>query len=90
MASTQEVLYETEVNRRGEKLVVSKVENKGVVYADIRKYFTGDDGEFYPTKQGVRINCESLLDITKALTQLLEADEKMELREMLEYIVEEN
>lgn len=76
-------------NNRGDHIVVSKITNStsGNVSVDIRQYYTDDNDDLLPTKKGVRFNTENLLEVMKALTGALEADEKEELVAFLNEVI---
>lgn len=81
--SENQLLYQTEENSKGERVVISKTEYRNVEYIDVRKHFKSEE-EYYPTKQGARFSTEALLEVVKALVEVLEADERVELYEELE------
>lgn len=63
-----------------EYIRVSKVTNtkNGDVSVDIRKYYTAENDELKPAKEGVRFSAENLADVMLALTKCMEADEVMD------------
>lgn len=84
----REELLREAVDDRGDYLVVSSIEKKvgGNVdrKIDLRMYFTEEkEKNVLPTKKGVRINSEMLLEVIKAMCNGLEADEKEDLAEFL-------
>lgn len=84
----REELLREAVGERGDYLVVSSIEKKvgGNVdrKIDLRMYFTEEkEKNVLPTKKGVRINSEMLLEVIKAMCNGLEADEKEDLAEFL-------
>ena len=84
----REELLREAVDERGDYLVVSSIEKKvgGNVdrKIDLRMYFTEEkEKNVLPTKKGVRINSEMLLEVIKAMCNGLEADEKEDLAEFL-------
>jgi hypothetical protein len=63
-------------NRKGDVIVVQIKEFQGVVFADVRQFFTGEDGVTRPTKRGVAISLRKLEElaglINKAITKARE------------------
>lgn len=74
-------LYCERKNSRGDYLVVAKIKNikTGTESVDIRNYYTNEAGELAPTSKGIRINCEALADVMKAMVKALEPDEAEDL-----------
>lgn len=81
-----EQVAQIDKNNRGDYMVVSKITNKntGTVSADIRQFYTDDNGKVAPTRKGTRVNTEILPDVIKALLQLLEPDELEDIGEIIE------
>ena len=46
---------------------------KGKQYADLRIFFEGDDGGYYPSKKGINVSLDLLPELDKAVKQLKEA-----------------
>lgn len=84
-------LYCERKNNRGDHLVVTKIRNKntGTESVDIRNYYTNAEGDLAPTTKGIRINCESLLEVMTALAKALEPNEAEDLIGELEALVED-
>lgn len=80
-----EQLAQIDKNNRGDYMVVSKITNKntGTVSADIRQFYTAENGDIAPTRKGTRVNTEILPDVIKALLQLLEPDELEDIGEFI-------
>lgn len=78
-------------NNRGDYIVVQKVTNvnSGSVSADIRNYYTDKDEQVQPTKMGVRVNSEILLDVLAAAARCLEASEIEDLKDKLDDMLDE-
>lgn len=74
----EEVFKKFEINNRGEYIVMKKLKNaKGQVELyDLRKYFTPEDskGEIKPTKQGLRLNYENMVEFMEALIKNVDDD----------------
>lgn len=67
-------------------LMVKKIENtkNGNVSVDLRLFYTdSSDGLVKPSKKGIRVNSETLLDIMKAMAEVLEEDEREDLGNFL-------
>jgi len=64
-------------NNRGDFVVASEIKSKtsGSVSIDIRQYYTNDDDQIMPTKQGVRFNSENLLELMIGLAEGLDVTE---------------
>jgi hypothetical protein len=45
---------------------------KGKQYLDLRVYYKGDDGEYYPSKKGITVPPELLTELEEALRRLRE------------------
>jgi hypothetical protein len=58
-----------------EKVRVHLMEWKGQTYFDIRVWFKADDGVYYPSTKGIRLNCELLLDLRSAIDAAISAVE---------------
>lgn len=74
----EEVFKKFDMNNRGEYIVMKKLKNaKGQVeFYDLRKYFTPEDGkdEIKPTKQGLRLNYENMVEFMEALIKNVDDD----------------
>lgn len=81
-----EQVAQIDKNNRGDYMVVSKITNKntGSVSADIRQFYTDDNGSVAPTRKGTRVNSEILPEVIKALLQLVEPDELEDIGEFIE------
>ena len=81
-----EQVAQIDKNNRGDYMVVSKITNKntGSVSADIRQFYTDDNGKVAPTRKGTRVNSEILPEVIKALLQLVEPDELEDIGEFIE------
>lgn len=86
----REELAQIQKNNRGEYVIATKITNKtsGAVSVDIRQYFTNDADEVTPTSKGIRINAELLPDLLNGLVRALEANEMMDLSDMLSDLAE--
>ncbi len=51
----------------GQKVVVRRTEFKGRQYLDIRQFFSGDDGQWLPTKKGISVPWELRQELFNAL-----------------------
>ena len=65
-----------------ERLVVEVKEYKGRRYIDLRTYFLNEEKEMFPTKKGVTLNDETVIEVIEALTK---AAKKMEALEEAKY-----
>ena len=68
-------------NDRGEYVKVCRLTPEGnqLSSVDIRNYYTSEnDGKIYPTKKGVRIHSEMLVDTVAAILDTLTDDEFIE------------
>lgn len=74
----EEVFKKFEINNRGEYIIMKKLKNaKGnVEFYDFRKYYTPADGngEIKPTKQGLRLNYENMVEFMEALIKNVDED----------------
>lgn len=86
----REELAQIQKNNRGEYVIAAKITNKtsGAVSVDIRQYFTNEADEITPTSKGIRINAELLPDLLNGLVRALEANEMMDLSDMLSDLAE--
>lgn len=86
----REELAQIQKNNRGEYVIAAKITNKtsGAVSVDIRQYFTNEADEVTPTSKGIRINAELLPDLLNGLVRALEANEMMDLSDMLSDLAE--
>ena len=86
----REELAQIQKNNRGEYVIAAKITNKtsGAVSVDIRQYFTNEADEITPTSRGIRINAELLPDLLNGLVRALEANEMMDLSDMLSDLAE--
>ena len=92
-ASTNETeLLKIKKGNIGNYQVVTKVENTKTkdVSVDLRNMFTSDEGEILPTKKGIRISGEDLLDVMKALILCLDVTELDDLKEDIDNLLDEN
>ena len=62
-------------------ILVKKLVSKDSVKVDIRTHFFTEENEIKPTQKGVRFNAEEAVDLIKALSDVLEADEIEDLRD---------
>lgn len=51
---------------------ISRDEYQGKEYADIREFYLAEDGEFRPTRKGVKFSLELLDDVIDGLNELRE------------------
>lgn len=86
----REELAQIQKNNRGDYVIATKITNKtsGAVSVDIRQYFTNDADEVTPTSKGIRINAELLPELLNGLVRALEANEMMDLSDMLNDLAE--
>jgi Transcriptional Coactivator p15 (PC4) len=56
-------------NRKGDVVVVQIKEFEGVIFADIRQFFTGQDGVTRPTKKGVALSLHKLGDLAELIAK---------------------
>lgn len=79
-------------NNRGDYIIVKKIKNKnsGNESLDVRQYYTDKEDNIAFTKKGLRISAENALDVIKAMIDILETDEKQDLRDELDSILEED
>ena len=86
----REELAQIQKNNRGEYVIATKITNKtsGAVSVDIRQYYTNEADELKPTSKGIRINTELLPDLLNGLVRALEANEMMDLSDMLSDLVD--
>lgn len=74
----EDIFKKFEINNRGDYIVMKKLKNaKGnVEFYDLRKYYTPADGngEIKPTKQGLRLNYENMVEFMEALIKNVDED----------------
>lgn len=74
----EEIFKKFEINNRGDYIVMKKLKNaKGnVEFYDLRKYYTPSEGngEIKPTKQGLRLNYENMVEFMEALIKHVDED----------------
>ncbi len=58
-------------NRKGDVIVVQIKEFEGVVFADIRQFFIGEDGVTRPTKRGVALSLRKLDELAGLLDKAI-------------------
>jgi hypothetical protein len=56
-------------NRRGEAVIVSLREYEGAVVIDVRRFYTGADGKFAPTRKGISLTINKLPDLATAINK---------------------
>ena len=88
----QEEIAVIQKNNRGDYIVIKKVTNvnSGNVSIDVRNYYTTGEGDVQPTKQGLRINSELLLEAMTAMAKGLEINEIEDLKDALDTLMDEN
>jgi Transcriptional Coactivator p15 (PC4) len=58
-------------NRKGDIVVVTIKQFEGVIFADIRQFFTGEDGVMRPTKKGVALSVRKLEDLAGLISKAI-------------------
>ena len=58
-------------NRRGDIIAVTIKEFEGVIFADIRQCFTGEDGVTRPTKRGVALSLRKLEELAGLINKAI-------------------
>lgn len=74
----RETLNMFEKNKRGDTVKVDKITNLdgGDIRVDIREYFQNDDDETCPTKKGIRLKNEWLLDVALNIISCLNEEDR--------------
>ena len=92
-ASNKETeLLKIKKGNSGNYQVITKVENTKTkdVSVDLRNMFTSDDDQILPTKKGIRISGEDLLDVMKSMLLCLEVNELEDLKEDIDNLLDES
>ena len=84
-------LLEIKKNNRGDYIRVAQIKNtsSGVESLDVRNFYTNDEDEICPTSKGIRISSDYAFDVIKAMVNILESNELMDLQDEIERIVDE-
>ena len=84
----QTVLGTFEKNQRGDKIRVSKIENKkyNSLHIDVRNMYTATDGEarYSPKTGGVRLNAEMASEVIVAMLMALDLTEVQDIFEQVQ------
>ena len=90
-ANKETELFKIKKGNSGNYQVITKVENTKTkdVSVDLRNMFTSDDDQILPTKKGIRISGEDLLDVMKAMLNCLDVTELDDLKDAIDDILDE-
>ena len=90
-ANKETELLKIKKGNSGNYQVITKVENTKTkdVSVDLRNLFTSDDNQILPTKKGIRISGEDLLDVMKAMINCLDVTELDDLKDAIDDILDE-
>lgn len=82
----RETLNMFEKNKRGDTVKVDKITNLdgGDIRVDIREYFQNDDDEACPTKKGIRLKNEWLLDVALNIISCLSEEDRDKILDTLQ------
>ena len=73
MAKVQDQEFEgRHVNKGRDRIITRSLISKGEPYLDIRTYYEDDNGEWLPTKKGIRLHCEMVSTLLEQIQQSLE------------------
>ena len=87
----REDLLDLRKNNRGDYIRVAQIKNtsSGAESMDVRNFYTNDEDEVCPTSRGIRISSDFAFDVIKAMINILESNELMDLQDEIERIVDE-
>ena len=80
---------EIKKNNMGEYIKVDSIEGKNGNSVDVRTYFTSEDGQILPTKNGVRVNSEQSVDLVKFIVMAMDEAARMDVLSAVQELVDE-